>query len=148
MPYIHNTKDGKQVMRRGRLNLEQRRRLVSLLNMMYTPEELARETSIPLRRIKRNFLKNGCPHVKDNDGQVMINGEEFRTWLDTFYLKKQKLGTDEAYCVCCLKGVVPFDTQIIQKEEMTYLLGNCPDCERRVSRFLAHHKESHYHDQS
>jgi hypothetical protein len=62
-----------------KLSAAQRRRLLKLLYMPYTPEELAGETGIPVEAIARACAA-GCPHEINESGTWMV-GTDFQQWL-------------------------------------------------------------------
>ena len=64
----------KEIILKGRLDGNQRNRLVRLLNMLYSPSELANEIGFTKRQVYRVYIPLGCPHEKDSKGRNWING--------------------------------------------------------------------------
>jgi len=62
-----------------KLSATQRRRLLKLLYMQYTPDEISSETEIPLVEVLQAGAA-GCPHVVDEAGTWII-GTDFQHWL-------------------------------------------------------------------
>lgn len=62
-----------------KLSATQRRRLLKLLYMQYTPDEISSETEIPLVEVLQACAA-GCPHVVDEAGTWII-GTDFQHWL-------------------------------------------------------------------
>lgn len=120
---------------KGRLNGSQRNKVKGLLNMLYTPKELAEEIGINFDQVYRVYIPAGCPHSKDNRGRISINGKEFKAWFEENY-KKRKLERDQAYCVSCKKAVEIIDPGRIKDGNNIYLISNCPLCGNRVTRFI------------
>lgn len=61
-----------------KLSATQRRRLLKLLYMQYTPLEISSETDIPLADIEL-AIASDCPHEK-NEAGTWIVGTDFQTW--------------------------------------------------------------------
>ena len=57
------------------------RRALRLLNMQYRPSEIAAELKINVQILYRGWLPAGCPHVKDEHGNIWIAGNELHTWM-------------------------------------------------------------------
>ena len=93
-----------EIILRGRLNGQQRNRLVNLLDMMYSPSELAKEVGFTVRQVYRVYIPIGCPHERDDKGHLWINGKVFREWAKDVY-QKRKLARNEAFCLTCKKPV-------------------------------------------
>ena len=68
------------VLLKGRLNAQQRTRLTKLLDMMYTPSELAEEVGFYVRQVYRVYIPAGCPQERDQHKRVWINGKAFKEW--------------------------------------------------------------------
>ena len=63
----------------SKLSAAQRRRMLKLLYMRYTLEEIARETDVPLKNIEQ-ACQDGCPHKTDEAGTWVI-GTDFQAWM-------------------------------------------------------------------
>lgn len=129
---------------KGKLNASQRRRLISLLDMMYQPQELADEVGFTRRQIYRVYLKLGCPHQRNENGHIFINGKAFREWyLSTF--KKAEMKSDESFCLSCKKPVKIVNPKTEQRADITYLVSNCPNCGRRLTRIISNRRKKDGH---
>lgn len=117
----------KKPVLKGRLKGNQLRKLSSLLNMLYSPSELANQIGFTRRQVYRAYIPLGCPHERDETNHIWINGVAFRKWYEKTY-KKVKLEDNEAYCVSC-KNVV--DIQIFEEKQSgryRYQQFFCPNC--------------------
>lgn len=130
-----NMEENNEIILRGRLNGKQRNRLISLLDMLYTPRELSDEIGFAVRQIYRVYIPLGCPQSRDEQRHLWINGKHFRSWiLDTY--KKRNLRTNEAFCLTCKKAVPMMDKQRKQKGNLFYYICRCPNCGRTLNRFI------------
>ncbi len=127
---------------RGRLSKHKKQKLVRLLDMHYTPTEIAAEIGFGRRQFYRAYIPAGCPHERAENGHLWINGAAFREW----YLKtypKTKMGADESYCLTC-KGPVPiFRPEIKQTGTYTYVASVCPNCGRHLVKALSSKRANH-----
>ncbi len=126
---------------KGRLNGRQHNRLKRLFDMMYKPKELAEEIGIDVSQIYRVYLEMGCPHERDRRNHYWINGKALYEWYDHTY-KKLKLMPGEAYCKTCNKAVKLVNTIITEKKGAHYQLGNCANCDRKISLFISSKREN------
>lgn len=124
-----------EVLIKGRLNGAQRTRLKNLLDMMYKPSELAAEVGFNKRQLYRVYIPLGCPHQRDQVGHIWINGWEFCAWYESLYARTT-LADDEAFCLTCRQPVKMVNGQAHTTDNLTYILSNCPTCDRRLSRIL------------
>lgn len=125
----------REIELRGRLNGRQRNRLKGLLNMPYKPSELASELGFNQDRIYMTYIRIGCPHERDNNRQIWINGEEFRDWYREHY-QKPSLEADEAFCLTCRRPVEIYEPQRMTKNGLVFDLCICPICGRRISKII------------
>ncbi len=132
---ISDQKD-KKIIVRGRLDGNQRKRLVSLMNMMYTPSELADEIGFDRRKIYRIYIPLGCPHIRDEKRYIWINGVEFRNWIKDIYRKRELL-EDQAFCIRCKIPVKMKNPIRKEGKGIVYYLCECPNCGRRISKIIA-----------
>ena len=140
MPSLPNTDT---MLLRGRLSGHQCLRLKSLLDMMYTPAELAEEIGFSKRQVYRAYLPIGCPHEKDENGRIWINGKSFAAWYIQVYTRP-RLKKDETFCMTCKKAVAMIKPVKEQTDGLVYLLSTCPNCGRKLSRIIE--KRSAEHD--
>jgi len=120
---------------RGRLSGTQRRRLARLFDSEYTPDELATEIRFSVRQINRVYIPDGCPHRRDDQGQIWINGKAFREWMLERY-KKIRLSPDQAFCLTCRRPVDIVDPAVREEDRLRFIESDCPHCGRRVARIL------------
>lgn len=120
---------------KGRLNGSQRNKVKGLLNMMYSPKELAEEIGINKNQIYRVYLPLNCPHEKDSLGRISIHGLSFRIWYENIY-KKVKLEKNQAWCVSCKKIVDVSDSKRYTKGRLIYDLSTCPTCGKSVAKII------------
>jgi len=125
-----------KIIIKGRLNGSQRKRLVSLMNMMYSVSELAEEIGFDRRKVYRIYIPLGCPHTRDINRKIWINGLEFRNWILDIYRKRELL-EDEAFCIGC-KMPIKMKTPIRKVGKgIVYYLCKCPNCGRKISKIIA-----------
>jgi hypothetical protein len=124
-----------EILLRGRLNGRQKQRLDTLLDMMYRPSELAEEIGFAVRQVYRVYIPAGCPHERDEQRHIWINGKAFREWALDVY-KKCKLASDEAFCLTCRQPVKMIDPIQQRKGRLLYVLCDCPKCGRRLTRIV------------
>ncbi|PKN96986.1 MAG: hypothetical protein CVU42_17640 [Chloroflexi bacterium HGW-Chloroflexi-4] len=124
---------------KGRLDGTQRNRLARLLDMLYSPSELAEEVGFDQRQVYRVYIPLGCPYEKDSTGRIWINGLLFKNWVNDHY-KKQNLKQNEAFCLTCKKAVKMVDPQRIQEGRLFYYLCTCPICGRKLARIIVRGK--------
>jgi len=126
----------------GRLNGAQKNRLRKLFDMMYRPSELAEEIGFNKQFIYQVYVPNGCPHERDQNNHIWINGKEFRAWIERTY-KKRRLNPDQGYCRTCDKGVKLVNPVLKTTKlgDTDYLVGNCPYCGRTgIPRIVANRR--------
>ncbi len=114
---------------KGRLNGKQRNKLKGLFDMMYSPKELAEEVGFHIDQVYAVYVPLGCPHERDNKNHILINGEVFADWYSNIYTKI-KLSHDETFCLTCKKGVKIVNPKEQKKNDIVYLLSDCPVCGR------------------
>jgi hypothetical protein len=123
------------IVRKGRLSGAQRNRLGRLLNMMYTTNELANEIGVSARTVRRIYVPLGCPHTRNQQNHIMINGVAFREWYQGMY-KKRSPAEDEAFCLTCGNVVKMVDPSPKELDGLFYVVARCPNCGRNVARFM------------
>lgn len=127
--------DNPEVLLRGRLNGIQRNRLKRLLDMMYTPRELAEEIGFNVDRVYMVYIPGGCPHERDAQRHIWINGKNFKRWFEDVY-KKRSLKPDEAFCLTCKRAVKMRNPEKKQQDGLIYFLCSCPRCGRVLARIV------------
>lgn len=128
-----------EIVLAGRLDGRQRNRIKGLLNMMYSPRELAEEIGINVNKIYMVYVPGGCPHERDNKRHIWINGKIFRTWFGEIYAKRT-LGKGETFCLTCKKAVLIVEPERKQNGGLIYDLSHCPNCGRKLTRIVDHKK--------
>jgi uncharacterized protein with PIN domain len=124
-----------EIVIQGRLNGIQRNRLFKLLEMFYTPAELAQEIGFTTRQVYRVYIPAGCPHEKDQNKRIWINGKAFKEWYFQTY-KKVELRQDETFCLTCRKAVKVVKPERRKKERLVYDVSLCPDCGRKLAKII------------
>ena len=76
-----------EIMLPGRLNGQQKNRLVKLLDMFYKPSEIAEEIGFSVRQVYRVYIPAGCPYERDSKKRLWSNGKAFREWAIEIYKK-------------------------------------------------------------
>lgn len=124
-----------EIILRGRLDGKQRNRVKGLLNMLYTPGELAEQIGINKNQIYRVYIPAGCPHSKDGRSHIFINGKDFKAWYEENY-QKRILEKGQAYCVTCKRVVAVLNPERNIKGNLVYDSYICPNCGKKVVRFV------------
>jgi len=120
---------------KGRLDGRQRNRLKGLLNMLYTPRELAEQVEIEKQQVYRVYIPMGCPNERDSRGHIWINGAAFFEWYQQHY-PKFKLAVDEAFCLTCKQPVKMLDPEKVEKNGLIFFECSCPACGRKLARII------------
>ena len=125
---------------KGRLDSQQKSRLAKLMNMLYSPSELAEEIGFDRRQIYRVYLPLGCPHTRNKNNRVWINGIDFKNWILAIY-KKKELAKDEAFCLSCKKQVKIKNPIQENKNGLIFYVCECPHCGRRIAKIITREKK-------
>jgi len=120
---------------KGKLNGVQRNRLRRLLNMKYKPSELAEEIGFGVKQVYMVYVHLGCPHERDIERHIWINGADFREWYLEFY-GKRPLRNGEAFCRTCGDGVEMVDPITKVSKGIKYWACDCPNYGRRLVRII------------
>lgn len=116
------------------------RKSLKLLDMEYSPAELAEELGITSKTIYQSYMAAGLPVRKDATGHFWIVGTDARAWLEEMTQHSpekpvQPVGKDEAFCVKC--GRVTLANPARRRfGRAGMLFGDCPKCGIRVRRFI------------
>jgi hypothetical protein len=110
-------------------------RSAALLNMLYSPNELADELKVPARTIRERITK-GLPYQRDRRGHLWVNGREFLKWVQTTRSVRPRcpLGSDEAFCLRCRRRVKLVNPIMSDRVTPPLLTGTCPHCGTTVNR--------------
>lgn len=126
-------------MKRPRMNQRQKARLGRLLNMYYSPSELANEIGCSTDTIYKSFIPAGCPHKRDGK-RIWIVGSKFREWIleATRRAPKQPMPEGFAYCLRCKKPTQMVDVKLNPTNVyVEFITGHCAECGARVNRAKA-----------
>ncbi len=127
--------DKDTILLKGRLDGKQRNRLKRLLDMLYSPSELAEEIGIEKNQIYRVYVPLGCPNERDKNNHLLIHGKAFREWyLDQY--KRASLAEDETFCKTCQKPVKISQGKQMTKKDLVYVLSECPHCGRKLTKII------------
>jgi hypothetical protein len=129
-----------EIILAGRLDGKQRNRLKRLLDMMYSPRELAEEIGVNVNRFYMVYIPGGCPNERDSLRHIWINGKDFRAWFEEVYAKRN-LQPGQAFCLTCKKAVEMINPDRKRQDKLIYDLCNCPNCGRRLTRIVDHKKK-------
>ena len=124
-----------ELILKGRLDGKQRNRLKGLFDMLYTPRELAQEVGFHLNQVYAVYIPLGCPHQREVNNHILINGKEFAAWYGRVYAKGQ-IKQDETFCKTCKQGVKIVNPVTQTKNDLVYLVSACPVCGRRIAKII------------
>jgi hypothetical protein len=109
-------------------------RTVGLLDMFYTPEELAAELNMNTRLVQDILIPEGMPHKKDKKGRLFLHGPQVQAWIASMRAKLPHLEADQVYCLGCRKVVPLVKPRRVRKGSLVLLQARCPECGARVNR--------------
>lgn len=128
--------DNKNLLK-GRLDGQQRNRLKGLLDMMYRPSELAEEVGFDQNQVYIVYVPLGCPHERDKNNHIWINGLDFFNWYQETYKKRERL-EGEIYCISCKTYQVMSNPERMSMENgSVYDLFTCPNCGKNVANIVS-----------
>ncbi len=129
-----------EMLLKGRLGGRQRLRLEKLLDMLYKPSEIAEEIGFTRRQIYRVYMHFGCPHERDDQRHIWINGKAFREWYEATY-PRFTVKDGEGFCLTC-KRVIRQEKPIrAKKGGLVYWIGYCPKCGRKIPKIISNDKK-------
>jgi hypothetical protein len=105
-----------------------------LLDMLYTPAELAEELKINKRDVYSKLLPSGLPHSRDGAGHVWLHGPEIARWIRELKSGHKQLGDNEAYCLKCRRVVVMLEPRRTKQGKLTILKASCSACGTTINR--------------
>ena len=113
-------------------------RAYGLLDMMYTPRELADELGIDREDVYRTLIPAGMPGVtRDLHGHIWIHGATAAAWLLAQKRRRKfTLEQGQFFCLHCRQPVTP-DPLTVQRAaagRYHYLRATCPTCGLTVCR--------------
>lgn len=124
-----------EIILKGRLKGYQRMAMAKLLDMEYTPGELAKEVGFTRRQVYRVYMKLGVPHRRDEGRHIWINGKQFREWYEATY-PRTTLADDEGFCLTCKKAVKMVNPKKQKRKWLFYWVFHCPTCGRKIPRII------------
>lgn len=124
---------------RGRLSGRQQQHLRGLLDMEYSPGELAQIIKITRNQFYRVYEKAGCPFRRDETGHIWINGKRFWEWYHMHY-PKITLSDNEVFCLTCKRGVEINCPSKEIKSGLTFIVCICPHCGRKISKLTENNR--------
>ena len=110
--------------------------------MLYTPAEIGEIIGFGRHQFYRVYVPAGCPHQREDNGRLWVNGKAFREWYLEHY-PKISLADDEAYCLVCKKIVPLSESEVKQKGTYIYQSAICPDCGHGLSKAISNKHEQH-----
>lgn len=121
-------------------------KLSRLLDMLYKPSEIGEEIGVTVEVIYHNYLPAGCPHRRDANNLIWINGTEFAAWARSVNQANKKklylLEENEAWCVHCNQVVVivgPRERRV--RRNLVMVQGKCAICAGKVNRLKSGKEE-------
>ena len=132
--------------RKPKFGRSQRLRLSRLLNMRYTPAEIASEIGVSVDTVYRSYIPAGCPAEQGSDRRIWIVGTEFRNWVLSLQTHKQPhpacAEPGVGWCFHCSKPVRIMQASIQPVNYYLELLqGECEFCGNIVNRAQATHEK-------
>ena len=133
---------------RPRLQHAQIVKAVRLMDMLYTPSELAEELDITADTIVRTWIPAGLPFDSDGRGHKWINGKLCAEWINALRIdrsskRSKSLAADQAFCLNCKKAVALINPVIKPVNRFIELLqAPCPKCGKTVNRARGRKKHS------
>lgn len=112
-------------------------RVDHLLDMMYSPSELADELGLNPRSIYKRYIPAGMPNSKDSTGHVWLYGPDVAQWVKQEFQDKQDkkpMKADEAYCLKCRKAQPLIEPKRIRRGRFLLLQAACPVCGGTINR--------------
>lgn len=102
-----------------------------LLDMLYTPAELAEELQVDRDVIYHQLIPAGLPHQRDTIGHIWIHGPTAATWiLNQRRRKSRMLEKNEFLCLHCRSVVIsdPSTFAPASSGRFHYVKAVCPTC--------------------
>jgi len=117
------------------------RKSLRLLEMEYTPSELAEELGCTPKTIYHSYLPAGLPFRKDKTGHIWIVGTSARAWLEKMTQHSAEkpvdpVGKDEAFCTHCKDRVKLVNPTRRHFGRAGLMAGTCPNCGKDIRRLI------------
>lgn len=110
-----------------------------LLDMMYTPAEMADELGIDQRDIYRKLIPAGMPHERDETDHIWMHGPAIAAWIRTLTDQRRiPLAAGQGYCLRCRQAVSMVNPRRVVRGRFTLNQAACPHCGATVSRGVRH----------
>lgn len=116
-------------------------RIKRLLDMLYKPAEIAEEIGVSPDTVYRSYLPAGCPHTRDDAGNIWIHGPAFADWVrdqSPRHRKRAALPDNHAWCLKC-RQPVPLRAPTVKhvNRYLELLQAHCPACGTTIHRARA-----------
>lgn len=120
-------------------------KLARLLDMDYKPAELAEEISVNVDTVYRSYIPAGCPHERDKNNRIWINGVAFTFWVKDMQARKGRgkknrspMPEDQAFCMRCKTRVEMVNPKLkYSTSYLEILQAHCPICGGKINRARA-----------
>ena len=128
------------INRTPKLARDQIIRLGRLIHMEYRPSEIADLLGVNVDTVRRSYLQAGCPHRRDEKGNIWIIGTAFKAWAeevisDRKHRKSRPMSEDEAWCLKCNQRVEIVNPEVKPSNHyLERLVGVCRVCGSTVNR--------------
>jgi hypothetical protein len=116
-----------------------RLRANTLLDMLYSPTDLAEELDINVRAVYETLIPAGLPYNKDAAGHLWLHGPEVAHWVLTLKSKRLEMRGNEVYCLKCRKVVPLVKPRRVTEGQLTILKATCPHCGAKVNKGIKTH---------
>ncbi len=124
-------------MKRKLLSKRAKTRAEGLLDMLYTPQELAEELLIDRQKVYSDLLPAGMPHTQDESGLVWLHGLTVAAWIKTIDQRYEvHVPEGHTYCVHCKAAVKLVRATRMPHGKVDLLQAECPQCGSRINRFV------------
>lgn len=126
-------------MKKPRMTGVQMSHLGVLLWMEYKPSEIAEEIKCNTDTVYKSYIPAGCPHRRDEEGNIWIVGTEFAAWARKMFkrsdARKTDMGRNQAWCMKCRRPVDVTELVIEPaRERLERVTGRCTECGSKVNR--------------
>ena len=111
----------------------------ALLDMLYSPSDLAEELRIDVRAIYEKLIPAGMPYTKDIAGHLWLHGPEVACWVRKLKSGHRPLRDDEVYCLRCRAAVPLVKPKRVIQNSFAMLKAKCPRCGAKVNRGVKTH---------
>lgn len=110
------------------------RRFGHLLDMQYTPAEIADEIGLDKQAVYTKLIPAGLPNTKDDKGHIWIHGLAAKQWAQAHKKERHHMAEGEGFCLTCKTVVKVKAPKHEQKNGASFVRGQCPKCGRVIVR--------------